>query len=69
MNVGEVKYNSLNGVVRFDGYFEKIVGDNVYLVNGTYDFLNVFGRDLLVNVVRDDSEIKFKNGINYTIVD
>lgn len=32
-------------------------------------FLNVFGRDLLVNVVRDDSEIKFKNGINYTIVD
>lgn len=69
MNVGEVKYNSLNGVVRFEGYFEKIVGDNVYLVNGTYDFLNVFGRDLLVNVVRDDSEIKFKNGINYTIVD
>ena len=69
MNVGEVKYNSLNGVVRFEGYFEKIVGGNVYLVNGTYDFLNVFGRDLLVNVVRDDSEIKFKNGINYTIVD
>lgn len=32
-------------------------------------FLNVFGRDLLVNVVRDDSEIKFKNDINYTIVD
>ena len=69
MNVGEVKYNSLNGVVRFEGYFEKIIGSNVYLVNGTYDFLNVFGRDLLVNVVKDDSEIKFKNGINYTIVD
>lgn len=69
MNVGEVKYNSLNGVLRFEGYFEKIVGNNVYLVNGTYDFLNVFGIDLLVNVVRDDSEIKFKNGVNYTIVD
>lgn len=69
MNVGEVKYNSLNGVVRFEGYFEKIVENTVYLVNGSYDFLNVFGRDLVVNVVRDDSNIKFKNGINYTIVD
>lgn len=29
MNVGEVKYNSLNGVVRFEGYFEKILGSNV----------------------------------------
>ena len=42
MNVGEVKYNSLNGVVRFEGYFEKIVGGNVYLVNGTYDFFKCF---------------------------
>ena len=69
-NVGKVKYNSLNGVVRFEGYFEKIVDNNVYLVNGTYDFLNVFGKDLVSHVVRDDdTKIKFKNGINYTIVD
>ena len=67
---GSIKYNFINGVVRLEGYFEKIIDDEVSLVNGTYDFLNVFGKDLVWYVTRDeDIKIKFENGINYTIVD